>query len=70
VGEPLVVCDRCRLKTVMHYGRAQRFILLHLECNFTGLRVVRADHPCPTRERSYENGVYKVWKDPEKTHAK
>ena len=49
-----MVCDRCQLKhEADDYPNVQHFISDHIEHNFTGLRIVKKNNPCPNRARNY-----------------
>jgi len=51
----IVVCDRCRLKHDMTADPewSEEFIREHVDHNFTGLRIVPEDFPCPNALRRY-----------------
>jgi len=49
-----IVCDRCRVRLVLGpSGSLAQFVTEHEGHNFTGLRVVPLDNPCPNRARNY-----------------
>jgi hypothetical protein len=51
----LVVCDHCKVKRSLFFDHDadEAFVREHAGHNFTGLRVVPEDFPCPNAQRRY-----------------
>jgi len=60
-----ILCDRCCVKLVLGSSDSlAEFISTHQEHNFTGLRVVKIDNPCPNRARDYTLAEESPVRDP------